>query len=86
MCVNLGGVFGGLVHLRVDPSRQNALRIRETLTRLWSISFCSQLKSKCHKSYGKLLKDVEAIKKFLAKEFQVKDLEEAKYILEIRIC
>ena len=35
--------------------------------------------------FDKLLKDVEAIKKFLSKEFKVKDLGEAKYILGIRI-
>lgn len=35
--------------------------------------------------FGKLLKDVEAIKKLLRKEFQVNDLGEARYILGIRI-
>lgn len=36
--------------------------------------------------FGKLFKDVEAIKKLLSKKFKVKDLGEAKYILGIRIC
>lgn len=36
--------------------------------------------------FDKLFKDVEAIKKLLSKNFKVKDLEEAKYILGIYIC
>lgn len=36
--------------------------------------------------FDKLFKDVKAIKKLLSKNFKVKDLEEAKYILGIYIC